>query len=290
MDLLQREGRYPLPPQAPSTLGVEFSGTIHKAAKDPQGESFKEGDEVFGLAYGGAYAEYIAVSEHMLMRKPKELSWEQAAGVPEVWITATQAMYLVGEWAPGKTILWHAGASSVSLAGIQLAKADGAKAIYVTASGDDKIQMAKKMGATEGWSYKTDDWSKKVMEATDGKGVDVIVDFVGATYFQGNLNCAAKDGRVVLLGLMGGVELPEKVNIMNLLLKRIRFEGSTLRSRDPEYQGKLRDHLVEHALGKFVDGTFQVPIEKVFSWEDVAKAHELMESNTIKGKIICRID
>lgn len=290
MDLMQRNGQYPVPPQAPKTLGVEFSGTIHQRASNPGKEDFKEGDEVFGLAYGGAYAEYIAVSEHMLIHKPKEISWEEAAGIPEVWITALQAMYLIGEFGEGKSILWHAGASSVSLAGVQLSKAGGASAIYTTASTQEKLDKGRSLGATAGFNYKTQDWSKEVLEATGGKGVDVIVDFIGASYFQGNINAAAKDGRIVNLATMGGAELPAGVNILGILLKRIRFEGSTLRSRDEEYQGRLRNTLVEKALPKIKDGTFKVPIEKVMPWTQIVEAHKLMESNTIAGKLICTID
>lgn len=144
MDLLQREGQYPVPPQAPKTLGVEFSGTIESFGGSEQ-ESFKTGDAVFGLAYGGAYAEYIAVSTHMLMHKPDHMSWEQAAGVPETWITATQALHLIGEFKEGKSVLWHAGASGVSIAGIQLAKAAGASKIYVTAGSQEKIDFCKSL-------------------------------------------------------------------------------------------------------------------------------------------------
>jgi len=290
MDTMQREGNYPVPPGASQIMGVEFSGTVHQVAKKPGNEDFKVGDEVFGLAYGGAYAEYIAVSEHMLIHKPTELSWEQAAGVPEVWITALQAMYLIGEFQPGKSILWHAGASSVSLAGIQLSKADGASAIYTTASSQEKIDKGKSLGSTGGFNYKTQDWSKQVLKATDGKGVDVIIDFIGATYFQGNINAAAKEARVALLGFLGGTQLPDNVNIGPVLLKRVRIEGTTLRARDEGYQGKLRDTLVEKALPKLKDGTFKVPIEKVFPWTQIVEAHKLMESNQTAGKIICMIE
>lgn len=192
MDLLQREGLYPLPPQASTILGVEFSGTIESFGKEAE-RGFQVGDEVFGLAYGGAYAEYIAVSTHMLIHKPKELSWVQAAGIPETWITASQALYLIGEFTPGKSVLWHAGASSVSIAGIQLAKADGASAVYVTASSQDKIDFTKTLGATEGFNYKTGDWAQEILKYTDGKGVDLIVDFIGAGYFDQNLEAAARD-------------------------------------------------------------------------------------------------
>lgn len=287
MDLIQREGKYPLPPQAPKTLGVEFSGTIESLGAGPHGD-FKVGDAVFGLAYGGAYAEYIAVSSKMLLHKPDFLSWEQAAGIPETWITATQALHLVGEFAKGKSVLWHAGASGVSIAGIQLSKDSGASAVYATAGSDEKCRFIEgELGATKALNYKTSEWDKEILEATGGKGVDLIVDFIGATYFQKNLNVAARDCHWVCLGLMGGVEL-NGVNIGPLLYKRVRIEGSTLRSREPEYQGKLRDKLAEY-IQHFETGALKVKIDTVLPWEEIVKAHELMESNKITGKIICTI-
>lgn len=288
MDLLQREGHYPVPPQAPATLGVEFSGTIESLG-DGSKDGFKAGDEIFGLAYGGAYAEYIAVNTHMLLHKPGHLSWEEAAGVPETWITATQAMYLVGEFSKGKSILWHAGASSVSIAGIQLSKVGGASAIYVTAGSQDKIDFCvKELGATAGFNYKTSNWSEEILKATDGKGVDLVIDFVGQNYFQGNLDVAARDGRIVNLGALSGTKLPAGVDIGAFVRKRIRYEGSSLRSRDPEYQGRLRDKLEEY-LPRFEDGTFKIFVDKVLPWEKIVEAHQLMEKNTSKGKIICTI-
>ncbi|KAJ5545693.1 hypothetical protein N7494_003278 [Penicillium frequentans] len=289
MDLLQREGLYPLPPQAPSTLGVEFSGVVEGLGGDGACD-FKAGDEVFGLAYGGAYAEYIVVSTKMLVHKPAHLSWEVAAGIPETWITASQALFLIGDFQAGQSVLWHAGASSVSISGIQLAKAEGAKAIYATAGSQEKCDfLEKELGVTKAFNYKTQDWAAEILKATDGAGVNLTVDFIGATYFQGNLDVAARDGRVVLLGLMGGGKLPDGVNIAPLLFKRIRVEGSTLRSRDVEYQQKLRDTLVSHALPRFEDGTFKVFVEKVLPFEQIMEAHQLLESNTTKGKIICVI-
>ena len=200
-------------------------------------------------------------------------------------------MYLVGEYSPGKSILWHAGASSVSIAGVQLSKADKASAIYVTAGSQEKIDFCvKELGATAGFNYHTQDWAKEILQATDGKGVDVVIDFIGQNYFQGNLDVAARDGRIVHLGVMSGTKLPAGVDMGAFVRKRVRFEGSTLRSRDEDYQGKLRNTLVEHSVPKLKDGSFKVPIEKVFPWEDIVKAHQLMESSQTKGKIICRID
>ncbi|ORY57295.1 zinc-binding dehydrogenase [Pseudomassariella vexata] len=289
MDLLQREGQYPLPPQAPSTMGVEFSGTIVSfGPSGPQGD-LKEGDAVFGLAYGGAYAEYLAVSAKMLLHKPDFLSWQQAAGIPETWITATQALMLVGEFSKGKTVLWHAGASGVSISGIQLSLDAGASAVYATAGSDEKCAFIEKtLGATKAVNYrKSEDWDKQILEATGGKGVDLIVDFIGASYFQRNLSVAARDARWVVLGMMGGMKLQD-VDVGALLFKRIRIEGSTLRSRDPEYQGKLRDRLAEY-IPHFETGKLKILIDTVFSMEDIQKAHELLEANKTIGKIICTV-
>jgi NADPH:quinone reductase-like Zn-dependent oxidoreductase len=291
MDLLQREGQYPVPPGASKILGVEFSGMVVELSEEGGGkEGFKEGDEVFGLAYGGAYAEYIAVSTHMLIWKPKELSWEQCAGIPETWITATQAMYLIGHFTAGKSILWHAAASSVSIAGIQLSLADNASAVYATARQDAKVDFAiKELGATAAFNATTQNWAEEVNKATNGKGVNIIVDFIGASYFQQNLDVVAKDGVIVNLGFMGGTKLPEGTDISAFIRKRCTFVGSSLRSRDEEYQGKLRDRLVEHALPKFKDGSFRVMVDKVLPWEQIQDAHRLLEENKTKGKIICTI-
>ncbi|KAK8089878.1 zinc-binding dehydrogenase [Apiospora hydei] len=266
MDLLQREGKYPLPPQASLTLGVEFSGTVESLGAGDHGD-FKVGDAVFGLAYGGAYAEYIAVSSKMLLHKQDHLSWEQAAAIPETWITATQALHLVGD------------------------RDVGAASVFATAGTDEKCRFVEReLGATAAYNYKTtEDWDKRILEATGGKGVDLIVDFIGAPYFQRNLNVAGRDCRWVSLGQMGGSVLPADVNIGALLFKRVRIEGSTLRSREPDYQARLRDKLAEYIPHFKEGGALKVLIDTVLPWEEIVKAHELMESNSSTGKIICTI-
>jgi NADPH:quinone reductase-like Zn-dependent oxidoreductase len=198
-------------------------------------------------------------------------------------------MYLVGGFEEGKSILWHAGASSVSIAGIQLSKVGGASKIYVTAGSQDKIDFAvKELGATAGFNYKTQNWSEEILKVTDGKGVDVVVDFIGPDYFQGNIDVAARDATVVLLGALSGVTLPAGIKFGAFISKRLTFRGSSLRSRDIEYQGKLRDKL-ETYLPHFENGSFKIFIDKVFPWEKIVEAHEEMERNTSKGKIICTI-
>ncbi|KAH9900155.1 quinone oxidoreductase putative [Xylariomycetidae sp. FL2044] len=287
MDLIQREGHYPVPPQAPATLGVEFSGVIEAFGPGSHGD-FQAGDAVFGLAYGGAYAQWIAVSSKMLLHKPGFLGWEAAAGVPETFMTATQALHLVGEFAAGKSVLWHAGASGVSIAGIQLSRDAGASAVYATAGTDDKCAFVEReLGATRAFNYRTQDWAAEIQRATGGQGVDLIVDFIGASYFPQNLAVAARDARWVSLGMMGGSKLQD-VDISMLLYKRIRLEGSTLRSRDEEYQGKLRDRLAEY-IPHFESGKLKVKIDKVLPMEDIVKAHKIMEENKTTGKIVCTV-
>jgi NADPH:quinone reductase-like Zn-dependent oxidoreductase len=240
MDISQRRGGYPVPPQAPATLGVEFSGLIESLGPgDHRGLS--EGDEVFGLTYGGAYAEYVAVSTGMLLRKPPGLSFAQSAAIPEAWITATQALHVVLGFERGKTILWHAGASGVSIAGIQLSRAAGASAIFATAGTDAKCALvsSEQVGATLAVNYKTQDFVEEMMRATEGKGVDYIVNHVGGPYFERNMAVAARDARIVMLGRMGGMKIAQ-ADISPILLKRIRIEGSTLRSREEVYQQELR--------------------------------------------------
>ncbi|KAK3360272.1 hypothetical protein B0T25DRAFT_535252 [Lasiosphaeria hispida] len=287
MDLFQREGRYALPPQAPSTLGVEFSGTV-AASNATAASSFRPGDEVFGLAYGGAYAEYVAVSAKTLLHKPVHLSFEQAAALPETWITATQALHFVLGITEGKSVLWHAGASGVSIAGIQLSRLAGASEVYATAGSQEKCEfIERELGATKAFNYKEEDWAAEILAKTGGKGVDLIVDFVGADYFNKNLDVVARDGRICLLGLMSG-GVVDQVNIGKLLYKRARVEGSTLRSRDEDYQGLLRDKLEEY-LPKFESGELKIFIDTVLPFEEIVKAHQQLEENKTMGKIICTI-
>lgn len=287
MDIIQRRGFYPVPPQAPKTLGVEFSGWVNELGPGDHG-NFKVGDEVFGLAYGGAYAEYLNVSSKMLLHKPAGLTHVQAAALPEAWMTATQALHKVLGFAKGKSILWHAGASGVGIAGIQLSKLAGASEVYATAGTDAKCEfLTSKVGATAAVNYKTHDWAAEIKEKTGGRGVDFIVDFVGGTYFQKNLDVAARDGRMVMLGFLGGSTVPE-ANIAMILGKRLRIEGSTLRSRDEVYQGELRDCL-EKYLPEFESGKLQIIVDTVLDWKQIKEAHDHMEDGKNSGKIVCTI-
>ncbi|KAH6609724.1 hypothetical protein Trco_003070 [Trichoderma cornu-damae] len=287
MDIIQRRGFYPVPPQAPKTLGVEFSGIIESfGSQDHNG--FSVGDEVFGLTYGGAYAEFVAVSTKMLLRKPKALTHEQCAAVPEAWITATQALHSVLGFVRGKSILWHAGASGVSVAGIQLSKAAGASEIYATAGSQDKVDfVTSQLGADAAFNYKTQDWVGEIKAKTGGKGVDFIVDFIGGDYFQKNLDVAALDGSLLILGALSGGKVPD-ADISMILFKRLRVLGSTLRSRDEEYQGKLRDKL-ETYIADFESQKLKIYLDSVLPWDKIREAHEHMENAKNSGKIVCTV-
>ncbi|KAI5359059.1 Putative GroES-like superfamily, alcohol dehydrogenase-like, NAD(P)-binding domain superfamily [Septoria linicola] len=264
-DTLQRMGGYPVPPGVTEIMGLEFAGLVEEVGNEA-GKDFKPGDEVFGLAYGGGYAEYVAVDKKMLVKKPKELSWEECAGTPEVWMTALQAIHLVGGWAPGKvnSILWHAGPSSVSIAGIQQSlHLDPKLKVYATTRQDAKCDyVVNKIGAHAAVNT-TKHYAKAGGSEGGTKGVDLVIDYVGAPYFAANLDVLAVDGRIVMLGLLGGPVLNAKTSIGPLLMKRASVVGSTLRSRDPDHQGKLRDLFVEKVLPKLVSIEYKTHIEKV---------------------------
>lgn len=204
-------------------------------------------------------------------------------------MTVTQAMYLVGGFEPGKTILWHAGASSISIAGVQMSVARGAKATYVTTSSSEKIYFCEKtLKATKGFNYREQDFSKEILKETNGRGVDIIVDFVGATHFQRNLDALAKDGTIVALASMSGT-LVSNVDISALVRKRVSIKGSSLRSRDEAYQADLCKTFVEKTLPLLEARELRVIVEAVFPWTEIVRGHKLMESNATKGKIVCNV-
>lgn len=280
-------------PNVSIILGVEYSGIIEALGPETgelETQSFQVGDEVFGLAYGGAYAEYIVVSKHMLIHKPANLTHVEAAGIPEVWFTAYQALHTVAGFTPGKSVFWHVGASGVGIAGIQLSQGLGASAVYASVRQDDKgawLESELKVNKTVNTTKAS--WPQDLLEASGRKGVDVVIDFIGPTALPGNLTILAQEGRIVQLAMLGGSKVPDGTDLAQFTRKGARIEASGLRRRDPTYQGKLRNELVEHALPRFKDGRYKVYIEKVFPWEQVAEAHELLESNVTKGKIICTI-
>ncbi|KAI0073499.1 quinone oxidoreductase [Panus rudis PR-1116 ss-1] len=292
MDILQREGKYPLPPGVPDIMGVEFSGLV--AEVGARVKKWKAGDEVFGLVGGGAYAEFVIAPESHLLHKPAALSWAEAASIPENFLTAYQALFLVAEMARGEDVLVHAGASGVGVAAIQLARFNEAKHVVATASTSDKLNWLLSLpnGATHAVNYKTQDFASEVKKVTDGKGINVVIDFVGQSHWHKNIDALAFDGRMTLLAVLSGAEVPS-VSLLPILYKRLRIQGSTLRSRSKEYQAnliaKFEENILSHITGSNGKGEIRTYIHQVYPWTEIQEAQREMEANKNSGKIIAEI-
>ncbi|KAJ7644472.1 quinone oxidoreductase [Roridomyces roridus] len=292
MDISQRDGHYNAPPGCSPILGVEFAG--HIAAIGSDVSRWNIGDEVMGLAGGGAYAEYIVVPQTHVLSKPARLSWTEAASIPEVCLTAFQALVLHGEVKPNDDVLIHAGASGVGIIAIQLARFYGSKTVTATASSQEKLDWLLSIpnGATNAANYKTENFAQVVKQATKDKGVDVIIDFVGQSHLEKNLESLAVDGRMTMLALLSG-PIASTVNLAPILYKRLRIQGSTLRSRTPAYQADLiarfEKEVLQHITGQQGDGAIKTYIHKVYSWTDIQEAHREMEANGTIGKIVAEV-
>ncbi|HAS43944.1 MAG TPA: NADPH:quinone oxidoreductase [Microscillaceae bacterium] len=283
-DTMQRRGVYPPPAGASPILGLEIAGEVAEVGTDVT--QWKPGDRVFGLIPGGGYAEYAVIHQDMAMPIPNSFTFEQAVAVPEVFLTAYQAMKWLADIQSGETLLVHAGASGVGTAAIQLAKALGVKTI-VTASAP-KHQTCLDLGASLAIDYKTEDFKEKALEFTEGRGVDVIIDFIAAPYFLNNIDALATDGRMVILALMGGLNV-DGFNLGKMLRKRLKVMGSTLRARSRDYQIRLNQDLKAFAIPLIEQGKIKPVIDSVFDWAQVAEAHEYMEANKNTGKIILKV-
>ena len=284
-DILQRQGRYPPPPGASPLLGLEMAGIVERVG--PACRGFREGDRVFALLPGGGYAEKVAVPWDLAMPIPENLSFEEAAAVPEVFLTAYLNLFWLGRLEPGAFALIHAGASGVGTAAIQLVRERGARAL-ATASGSEKLALCRRLGAEAAFSYREGPWAPGVLAATGGRGVDVILDPVGGPYWEQNLEVLATDGRLVLIAAMGGGTVRE-VRLGQILAKRIQVIGSTLRSRSREFKAKLIAEFAAFALPRFRDGRLRPVIDRVYDWREAADAHAYMESNQNMGKIVLRV-
>jgi tumor protein p53-inducible protein 3 len=284
-DLLQREGKYPPPKGASPILGLEMAGEImEKGSK--VGNGWQLNEPVCALLPGGGYAEYVTIPAKMAMRIPKGWDFVQAAAVPEVFLTAFQALDWIAKLQYGERVLIHAGASGVGTAAIQIAKIKGAE-VLVTAS-SPKHPLCIELGASMSIDYRKDDFGKMVKAYTRGKGVDVILDFIAAPYFQRNLDSLSRDGRLVLLALMGGIK-SEEVNLVPILRNRLSIHGSTLRSRSLDYKIRLTKAFEQFAAEHFASASMKPIIDSVYPWTEVQAAHRYMEANRNQGKIVLQI-
>ena len=285
-DLLQRQGKYPPPTGASPILGLEMSGEVVEIGVDVT--RFAVGDLVFGLLPGGGYAEYAVIHEQMALPVPGNLTLAEAAAVPEVFLTAYQALHWLGKLQTGERVLIHAGASGVGTAAIQLARTMGAGDVIITASAA-KHQRCLELGANYAIDYQAYDFREEVMQITDGEGVDLVLDFVAAPYFERNIGVLRTDGRMVLLALLGGAHV-ENFNLGNLLKKRLQISASTLRSRSLDYQINLTETFANFALPLLGNGSLRPVIDRVYDWEDVQQAHRRMEANQNSGKLVLEIN
>ncbi len=279
-DLLQRRGSYPPPPGASPILGLEMAGIIVATGKSVT--KWTPGQRVCSLLSGGGYAQYVVIHEDMALPIPANMRFEEAAAIPEAFLTATQALFWLAKLQKRERVLIHAGASGVGTAAIQLARQQEAE-VLVTASAP-KHALCRNLGAVHVIDYKEKDFAQVI-----GAGsIDVLLDFIGAPYWQRNLRVLQMDGRLVLLGLMGGYKV-EGINLARLLQKHIQILTSTLRSRPLSYKISLTQYFRQITWSKFKSRELKAVIDCVIPWDEVAEAHLKMERNENKGKIVLRV-
>jgi tumor protein p53-inducible protein 3 len=275
-DLLQKKGLYPPPPGASPILGLEIAGVVEQT-----------GERVCALLAGGGYAELVTIPAGMAIPIPDNLSFEEAAAIPEVFLTAYLALFRLGGIKPGHTVLIHAGASGVGTAAIQLAREAGARSI-VTVGSEKKREACLALGADVAIEYKKGPFDPAVKSATNDAGVNIILDPVGAPYWNENISCLAVDGRLILIATMGGAKV-EGVDLRQILSRRLQIIGTTLRARAVDEKIELTREFAAFALERFADGRLVPVIDNVWDWTDANEAHRYMEENRNVGKIILRL-
>ena len=285
-DLLQRRGLYPSPPlagftpPAPEIPGMEFSGRI--AALGERVNSWSIGDEVMGIVGGGSYAEKLVVHEHQILRIPTPVTLADAAAIPEVWITAFDALVVQGGLTSGRVALVHAGASGVGTAAIQIAKAIGARVIVTTSPG--KLEACRALGADLAVDYASEDFVAASQSFTNGVGVDVVLDVIGGDYVDRNIAAIRVGGTIVQVGTMGGGRT--EVNIGMMLPKRATMIGTVLRSRPLAEKIAITKRFGAEVLPLFDTGLVRPVIDSRYALADIAAAHAFMETNGNVGKIL----
>ncbi len=282
-DILQRKGFYPAPEGfSERILGLEFAGEVAEIGEAVS--NFKIGDRVFGITAGGAQAEFLLTDESLLAKIPENLNFIEAAAVPEAFITAHDAIFTLANLREGETLLIHAVGSGVGLAALQLAKTKNIK-VFGTSRTSDKLEKCREFGLDEAiLTDKDTDFAKIVREKTEGKGIDVILDLVGASFFAENLKSLALRGRLILVGLTGGATA--EFNLGMALAKRAKIIGTVLRSRSTEEKAEATAKFVEDVLPLIEAGKIKPNFDKVFPVENIREAHEHLESNRSFGKVV----
>jgi putative PIG3 family NAD(P)H quinone oxidoreductase len=283
-DLLQRQGLYPPPPGASSILGLECSGEVIEIGARVGG--WAPGDRAMALLSGGGYAEEVAVPAGCALRVPERLGWEEAAAVPEVFLTVFLNVFQLAGFAAGGTVLVHGGGSGIGTAAIQLVKSAGGT-IVVTAGSDEKCRRCREFGADVAVNYRSGDFVEEARGATGGRGVDVVLDSIGADYLERNLAALRTGGCLILIGLMGGARA--EMNLATLLTRRLQVMGSTLRSRSVEEKTGLTDAFSRRFGDALAEGRVRPVVDRVLPLERVAEAHRVMKASQHFGKIVLRV-
>ena len=285
-DMLQRQGAYPAPFGSPSEIpGLEFSGVVLEAGD--RVDSLKEGDRVFGLLGGGGYASRTITHHRMAVKIPAGWDFVQAAATPEVYLTAYDALFNRGNLQMGESVLIHAAGSGVGTAAVQLAHQAGAF-VFGTAGSAEKLAGATDLGMNVGINYHEQDFAEVIKEATSGTGVDVLIDFIGAPYWDKNIASLAVLGRLVEVGLMGGTKM--EVDLRPLMAKRLQVCGTGLRGRTLGEKLEVTAQFRRHVMPHLASGSMKPIVDRTFPLEEVAEAHKYMETNANFGKIVLTID
>ena len=283
-DVLQRLGKYPVPPGASDLPGLEVAGEIVDG--DLDGSDFRKGDLVCALVQGGGYAEYCAAPLAQCLPVPQGLSALEAATLPETYVTVWSNVFDRARLAEGESLLVQGGSSGIGVTAIQLARALGHR-VFATAGSAEKCRAVEALGAERGINYRDEDFVAVVKELTNGKGVDVILDMVAGSYVAREIDCLADDGRLVVIALLGGARAD--LDMGQVLRRRLTVTGSTLRPRPVAFKAAIARQLREHAWPLFAQGKIKPVIHQVVPLEQAAQAHALMESSTHVGKIVLQV-
>jgi len=283
-DLLQRQGMYPPPPGASPIIGLECAGEVIEVGGAVRG--WKVGDRAMALLPGGGYAEEAVVHYGSAMHVPPALSFEEAGAFPEVFLTSFLNIFMLGEIKPGGAALVHGGGSGVGTASITLLKEAGMRAL-VTAGSDEKCQRCRTLGADVAINYRSGEFTSQVRDATGGNGVNVVLDSIGGKYLAANLDCLALDGRLVIIGLIGGAKAD--INLAMLLLRRLRVIGSTLRTRSVADKAEIVARFLDRFGEALNAGRIKPVIDRVLPLEQAAEAHRIVQSSTHFGKVVLRV-
>lgn len=282
-DLLQRSGNYNPPKGVPNILGLEMSGIVEEVGTGVS--KWEPGDRVFGLLPGGGYAEYCTIHEDMAMAKPENLSFKEAAAIPETFLTAFQSLDWLAEFQEQETVLIHAAGSGVGTSAIQLARHLYDARIIATAGKQHKLDTAKQLGAHLAYNYKEQNYAEEITSDLGPNSVNVVVDFIGKLYWHKNMEVLAMDGRVVYLSFLGGHKV-EDISLVPILRKRLSILGSTLRNRSQQYKIDLTKDFASKTLSFFDNKVLQPIIDSTFDWTDTEEAHQRMQNNKNTGKIV----